>query len=122
MTRQTRPDDSIHLNKVQLVGTISSAPTQVELPSGDVVLTFRVTVARSAGGRARSAGPPRMDSVPCAAWGARVRRSVATWRPGDLVEVSGSVRSRFYRRAGTTQSRVEVEALTARVVRRARVA
>jgi single-strand DNA-binding protein len=106
-------DIDVALNDVRLVGRLTSAPTTVELPSGDAVITFRVSVPR-----AGATTGQRVDSVPCAAWSARVRRSVLTWRVGDLVEVEGAVRCRFYQAGGATRSRVEVEASAARIIRR----
>ncbi|WP_224279322.1 single-stranded DNA-binding protein [Nocardioides lacusdianchii] len=106
-------DIDVALNDVRLVGRLTSAPTTVELPSGDAVITFRVSVPR-----AGAVTGQRVDSVPCAAWSARVRRSVLTWRVGDLVEVEGAVRCRFYQAGGATRSRVEVEASAARIIRR----
>lgn len=112
-------------NDVRLVGRLTGAPAVVELPSGDALVTFRISVRRSsppgshAGGRAAG---QRVDSVPCAAWSPRLRRSILTWRPGDLVEVSGAVRCRFYQAGGATRSRVEVEASSARIIRRSSAA
>lgn len=100
-------------NEVRLVGRISSAPEERTLPSGDVVWTFRVVVPRPEG-----AGGARVDALGCAAWSARARRAVASWRAGDVVEVEGAVRRRFFRSGAGAASRVEVEVSRARMVRR----
>jgi single-strand DNA-binding protein len=117
------PDDSeVPANDVRLLGRLSAAPATVELPSGDVLMTFRISVPRApTAGRGPSSGQ-RVDSVPCTAWAPRLRRSIATWRAGDLVEVVGTVRCRFYQAGGATRSRVEVEASAARIMRRSSVA
>jgi single-strand DNA-binding protein len=117
------PDDSeVPANDVRLLGRLSAAPATVELPSGDVLMTFRISVPRApTAGRGPSSGQ-RVDSVPCTAWAPRLRRSIATWRSGDLVEVVGAVRCRFYQAGGATRSRVEVEASAARIMRRSSVA
>jgi single-strand DNA-binding protein len=117
------PDDSeVPANDVRLLGRLSAAPAIVELPSGDVLMTFRISVPRApTAGRGPSSGQ-RVDSVPCTAWAPRLRRSIATWRAGDLVEVVGAVRCRFYQAGGATRSRVEVEASAARIMRRSSVA
>jgi single-strand DNA-binding protein len=119
-------DDEVAANEVRLVGRLTAEPVVVELPSGDALVTFRVSVQRSAGpGSPAAAGRPagqRVDSVPCTAWSPRLRRSIVAWRPGDLVEVSGSVRCRFYQAGGATRSRVEVEATAARIMRRSAAA
>ena len=107
-------------NDVRLVGRLTGEPALVELPSGDALVTFRISVPR-----ATVAGPAvgqRVDSVPCTAWAPRLRRSILTWRAGDLVEISGAVRCRFFQAGGATRSRVEVEATAARIIRRSSAA
>ena len=105
------------VNEVRLVGRISGSPEQRVLPSGDELWTFRVVVPRPPADRRQP-----VDALECVAWNARTRRSVARWADGDLVEVSGRLRRRFYRAGGATMSRVEVEATKARVIRRAATA
>lgn len=100
-------------NQVQLQGRLSRPPEEKVLPSGDTVWSFRVVVPREKGGR------PGVDWVDCAVWGGRLRRSVSTWAEGDVVEVTGALRRRFFRVGGTPISRVEVEATSGRVIRRA---
>ena len=114
-------DPAIATNDVRLVGRLTGEPSVVELPSGDTLVTFRISVPRApspGGGSAGVTKGQRVDSVPCTAWSPRVRRSILTWRAGDLVDVSGSVRCRFYQAGGVTRSRVEVEASAARIIRR----
>src|SRR6478752_2503497 len=101
-------------NEVRLVGRLSTEPEERVLPSGDVVWTFRVVVPRP-----DRDGRTRVDALECAAWTARVRRAVGSWRSGDVVEVEGAMRRRFFRAGGGAASRVEVEVSRARVVRRA---
>jgi single-strand DNA-binding protein len=119
-------DDMVAANDVRLVGRLTAEPVVVELPSGDALVTFRVSVQRGAApGSNAAAGRTtgqRVDSVPCTAWSPRLRRSIVAWRPGDLVEISGSVRCRFYQAGGATRSRVEVEATAARIIRRSTAA
>ena len=108
-----RPATS-HRNSVSLVGRVSGTPEERTLPSGDRVVAFRLVVERGeqrgSAGRSRQ----RVDTVDCAAWGARVRRSTAALQPGDTVEVEGALRRRFRRTAAGPTSRVEVEVRTAR--------
>jgi len=85
------------------------------LPSGDAVWTFRIVVAREETGHSRQS----VDALECAVWAGRVRRSVTTWGPGDVVEVTGAMRRRFYRAGGAVASRVEVEVSGGRLIRRA---
>lgn len=107
-----RVDAPAVANDVRLAGRLTGTPALVELPSGDALVTFRVSVPRGV-----ETGQ-RVDSVPCTAWAPRLRRSILTWRAGDLVEVSGAVRCRFYQAGGATRSRVEVEVASARITRR----
>lgn len=120
-------DPGLVVNDVRLVGRLTGEPVTVELPSGDALVTFRVSVPRSSsarrvGGEAGRAQAQGVDSVPCTAWIPRLRRSILTWRAGDLVEVSGAVRCRFFQAGGATRSRVEVEASAARIMRRSSAA
>ena len=103
-------------NTVALRGRVSSAPLQRELPSGAVISTFRVSVprARSPMTAGSSQGSDWMD---CVAWGARTRRTVDAWTVGDLVEIDGALRRRFYRSGQGSTTRVEVEVLSARRAR-----
>lgn len=111
-------ETDVLVNDVRLVGRLTGEPVTVELPSGDALVTFRISVPRSSRGGAGQPTGKRVDSVPCTAWSPRLRRSISTWRTGDVVEVSGAVRCRFFQAGGATRSRVEVEATTARIMRR----
>ena len=107
-----------HCNEVHLVGRLAADPVRRELPSGDVLVQFRVVVER--GPEVRSAGrrSPTVDTIDCSAWRKGVQRSVSGCLPGDLVEVDGALRRRFWRSPGGPASRSEVEALRVRRVRR----
>ena len=117
-------DLEVATNDVRLAGRLTGEPTVVELPSGDALVTFRISVPRASpsGGGSGPAKAQRVDSVPCTAWSLRLRRSILGWRAGDLVEVSGAVRCRFYQAGGATRSRVEVEAAAGRIIRRSSAA
>jgi len=115
-----RPDAGVAetdewVNQVRLVGRLSQEPALRTLPSGDPLWTFRVVVPR--------VDPPTqsratVDALDCAVWSGRSRRTVASWRVGDVVEVSGVVRRRFFRSGAGAVSRVEIEVATARLIRR----
>ena len=100
-------------NTVELRGRVTSAPIERELPSGAVIVTFRVSVPR-AKTPMTSGSSQSSDWVDCVAWSARSRRSVAAWEVGDQVEVSGALRRRFYRAGEGAGTRLEVEVLGAR--------
>ena len=110
-----RGDD---VNVVRLVGRLSAPPEEVVLPSGDTMCTFRVIIARPEGHPSQQ----RVDALECTTLMSRVRRSATSWQPGDVVEVEGSVRRRFFRTPTGAASRVEVEVSSARRVRRAATA
>lgn len=112
-------DGDSGINDVRLLGRMTSVPVVVDLPSGDALVSFRVSVPRSPGSaRASSTSGQRVDSIPCSAWSPALRRRIAGWRPGDTVEVSGAVCCRFYQAGGATRSRVEVVVSSARIIRR----
>jgi single-strand DNA-binding protein len=102
-------------NEVRLVGRISAAPVERALPSGDTVWTFRIVVPRP---EQRGGTRQVVDALECAVWAGRVRRSVTAWAVDDVVEVSGSIRRRFFRAGGAAASRVEVEVSQGRLIRR----
>lgn len=105
-------------NSVSLAGRVSSAPLERELPSGDKVVTFRVVLPRERSPMtARS--KQSSDWVDCAAWGARARRSAASWQVGDHVEIEGALRRRFFRDDGGSVTRLEVEMTAGRCLARA---
>ena len=103
-------------NEVRLSGRISRQPEERVLPSGDVLWTFSLVVARVP---AREGSRQSVDVLDCAVWGGRIRRSVASWSVGDQVEVTGAVRRRFFRAGGAPASRVEIEVSGGRLLRRA---
>jgi single-strand DNA-binding protein len=104
------------VNEVRLVGRLSAEPDEREMPSGDLMVSFRVVVPRAPDPRRRTS----VDALECVAWTGRSRRAVRSWRVGDVVEVTGELRRRFFRTAAGPASRVEVEVVRARVLRRAR--
>jgi single-strand DNA-binding protein len=102
------------VNEVRLVGRFSGEVTVRELPSGDTVAGLRLVVPRA---RPREGGAS-VDTIDVACWSARTRRAAGTLGDGDLVEVSGALRRRFFRAGSAAVSRYEVEALSLRRLRR----
>ena len=106
-------------NEVVLVGRLSGSPEERELPSGDVLMTWRLVVGRPPGRR-----PPdgvrtvTVDTLDCVAWTAGLRRSARTLADGDVVEVHGALRRRFWRAGAGAASRCEVEVAAVRRLRR----
>ena len=98
-----------HVNEVHLVGRLAGEPRRRELPSGDVLVSFRVVGSRGPARKGSRAGAPTVDTLDCAAWRADVQRSVERAGDGDLVELHGSLRRRFWRVGAGAASRSEVE-------------
>jgi len=116
MSRQTEPatQPAPGLNQVSLTGRLTAAPTERELPSGDVICTFRISVPRSGRTPMTARSTVTSDWVDCVAAGARVRRAVRGWGVGDAVSVEGALRRRFYRAGDAATTRLELEVVSAR--------
>lgn len=87
------------MNIVVVRGTLSSPPVERELPSGDRLVTYEVTV--------RAEGAPT-ESVPVVWFEAPAQ--AAALAQGAEVLVVGRVRRRYFRAGGGTGSRTEVVA------------
>ena len=104
------------VNRVYLRGKLAADAVPRTLPSGDELCLFRLNVERAEGERVR------VDSLDCATAKARVRQTVSRAQPGDELEVSGSLRRRFWRGAGRLSRRYEVSVVAARIISRQRPA
>jgi single-strand DNA-binding protein len=100
-------------NLVTLVGRVTASPEERTLPSGDLLVSFRLSVRRGETPLSRRS-KQAVDWVDCVALGARCRRSVGAWAVGDRVRVDGALRRRFYRGSSGAATRLEVEALSVR--------
>ncbi len=87
------------MNIVVIKGTLSRAPEARDLPSGDRLVAYEVTV--------RSEGRPT-ESVPVVWFDAPARATEL--EQGTEVVVTGRVRRRFFRTPAGTGSRTEVVA------------
>ncbi|MER6626204.1 single-stranded DNA-binding protein [Streptomyces sp. NPDC000931] len=109
-----RPDG--HRNDVFVVGRVTAAPSERELPSGDRLVTWRICVARpDVPGRRRA----RADSMTLVSFDPRLCAAVEGWRVGDVVRVTGELRRRTWRGWNGIHSVLEVEADSASRVREA---
>ncbi len=119
MTKSRVPQAAEPINEVRLVGRVA-APAQVrELPSGDLLVSWRVVVDRGARRRAAPAREPTVDTVDCVAFLAGPRRTALALISGDVVSVQGALRRRFWRGpGGGPASRCEVEVSALRRVAR----
>jgi len=101
-------------NDVVLVGRVSAEPSMRVLPSGDELLSWRLVVGRDAAARAATANAPTIDTIDCIAYKAAVRRLAARCIGGEILEVHGALRRRFWRGANGLASRYEVEVFAAK--------
>jgi single-strand DNA-binding protein len=105
-------------NEVLLVGRVSGAPVERELPSGSVVVSWRVVVDRPPAAAPAGVRTATVDTFDCIAWTPRTRRSARALLDGDVVQVEGSLRRRFWRVGAGSASRCELEAASLRRLRR----
>jgi len=89
------------VNNVELRGRVSSDPIERELPSGDIVLELRLVVPRTD----RSG----VDTLDLAIWKAALRRRARNLSIGNVIEVRGAMRRRFWQGATGLLSRSQVE-------------
>ncbi len=103
-------------NEVVLVGRLAGPATDRELPSGDVLTSWRLVVDRPPSTRRVPTGvrPPTLDTLECVAWTKGVQRAAAVWAAGDVVVVEGALRRRFWRTPTGRSSRYEVEVTKAK--------
>lgn len=107
----TSPDD----NHVFLRGRLAASPVIRELPSGDELCSFRLTIPRPPGSRVR------VDSIECSTTRLRVRRSLERGEAGDQFEITGSLHRRFWRSQTGPASRFEVDVSSARISARRQI-
>ena len=113
---QARGEATRHHNDVHLIGRLAAPAVARVLPSGDPLVSWRLVVERPPESRRR---PGAVDTIDCASWRAGVRRAVQPWVAGDLIEVTGALRRRFFRTPAGAVSRYEVDAVAVRrIIRR----
>lgn len=95
-------------NEVRLIGRLGAMVHDRELPSGDLVSTFTVIVDRPRLPRSGTSRV-RVDAVPCQVFRASLRDRLSRLDEGDVVEVEGAIRRRFWRAPGGLGSAIEVD-------------
>jgi single-strand DNA-binding protein len=87
-------DDHPYVNDVSLVGRLADHPEVKTLPSGDLVMVWRLIVDRPAAERRT---PRRVvDTINCVTFDTPLFAPAAAWRLGDLLDVRGSLRRRLW--------------------------
>lgn len=99
------------VNEVRLVGRVSGEPEERVMPSGDRLVALRLVVPREPARRGAERPKVTVDTIDVACWSAATRRTALRVGVGDTLEVTGSLRRRFFRAGPMALSRYEVEAL-----------
>jgi single-stranded DNA-binding protein len=87
-------NDFPYVNEVSLVGRLSDTPLVKTLPSGDLIMLWRLIVDRPA---AELRTPRRVvDTINCVTFDDRLFGPAHEWRPDQLLEIHGALRRRFW--------------------------
>jgi single-strand DNA-binding protein len=105
-------------NEVNLVGRLAALAAPRTIPSGSKIAIFRLIVRRPPErARARARRSSAVDVIDCVAWTDPLQDAMFRCKPGDMIEVRGALRRRFWRTATSAgrspASRYEVELTTA---------
>ena len=97
------------VNSILLVGRVTSEADEIELPSGESLLRFRMVVPRVVGAKEQPKSKATVDTIDCVAFKAVVQRKARSLSIGDVIELEGQLRRRFWKAGAGVASRVEVE-------------
>ncbi len=89
-------------NRVELVGRISSPAEEKTLPSGDVLVEFRMVIDRD--------DREGVDTLDVATWKASLRKRALSLEAEQWIGVKGVLRRRFWKTPTGVASRWQVEA------------
>ena len=89
-------------NTVYLTGRVSGEPVEKSLPSGDMVVEFRVVVERD--------DREGVDTLDIASWKTNLRKRAIKFQDQDWVSIEGVIRRRFWKAGNSIASRWQVEA------------
>lgn len=131
-TVTAEPTKPSPINEVHLVGRLSKPAIIKELPSGDLLGTWRLVVARperirptehsdveatpAAGDVAPSRRRQSYDTIDCVSFDLDLIGRISDVGPGTLLDLRGALRRRFPKALPGGQSRYEVEVLSASVL------
>lgn len=99
------------MNQVELQGRLGARVEDRELPSGDVITTFSVTVDRERAVALDRGSSATVDVIACVANGRRIATRAHRLEAGASVRVRGVLRRRFWRGGTGLQSSTEVHVL-----------
>jgi single-strand DNA-binding protein len=92
------------LNSVHLVGRVTTTGEELELPSGDLLVKFRVVIPRE-----NPATKTTVDTIDCVAISKTTQRKAMKFDLDEIVEIEGALRRRFWKAGAGVASRIEVE-------------
>jgi single-stranded DNA-binding protein len=98
-----------HVNEIVLLGRLSGEPEWRPLSDDRQVTVWRLIVEH------RDARSPQdaIDTIRCVTYDPAIQAGIRTWSHGDLIEVRGSLRHRFFRAPTGPRGLYEVEAASA---------
>lgn len=98
-----------HVNEIVLVGRLSGEPEWRALPDDRQVAVWRLIVEH------QDARSPQdsIDTIRCVSYDPVIQSDVRTWSHGDVIEVRGALRHRFWRGPAGPRGLYEVEAANA---------
>lgn len=105
-----------HVNEIVLVGRLSGEPEWRPLPAEGRVVVWRLVVDHQGARSPQDA----IDTIRCVTYDPAIQEGVCDWSHGDVIEVRGSLRHRFWRAPTGPRGLYEVEAASAALRVRAR--
>ena len=115
-TEAAAPPEPVHHNEVHIVGRVSSAPEVRALRDGELVI-WRVAVERPR----QPEEPRRSDWLTCTTAEPAPGATAAGLKIGDVVELNGRLRRRFWRSRQGPVTPLEIEVCGVAVLRAVRV-
>ncbi len=100
---QREPAEIDSVNAVTLCGTVSDPGELRPIAGGVEIVRWTLRVPRGP-------GRPGSDLIDCIALEPVLQQRALAWPLGSVLIVEGALRRRFFRTAGRTATRVEVEA------------
>lgn len=91
-------------NSVHLVGRVTSTAEDVQLPSDTILTRFRIVVPR-----AKPTTKTTVDTIDLVAMKAGLQKRARNLELGDIIDVQGQIRRRFWKAGNSVASRVEIE-------------
>jgi single-strand DNA-binding protein len=99
-------EEVVAVNQVHLVGRVSGQASEKTLPSGELLVEFRLVVERENQRSERR----EVDTLDIAVWSTRLRKRALSFLVDEWVEVDGALRRRFWQSPSGLASRWQVEA------------